>query len=487
VLTRSVNVDMLFNSAPFIFIFFPIVLSGFLLFGWLRCYQLAITWTLLCSLVFYGWSAPFRLVPIIVASAAFNFCIGRALLRNRSRGLLAFGIVGNLATLGYFKYAVFFLQTVSALTSSPAPQFNISLPIGISFYTLTQIAFLIDTYRRQAREYEPLKYGLFVTYFPHLIAGPILHHGEIMPQFDDPQTYRPRLTSLAYGLSYFTVGLFKKVMIADTIAAYVEAPFRSASVGTPIGFADAWIGVLSYSFQIYFDFSGYSDMAIGLALMMGITFPLNFNSPYKASSLIEFWRRWHMTLSRFLRDDLYIPLGGNRKGRLRRQVNILITMLLGGIWHGAGMNFALWGAIHGIGLVLNHLWRDVSAKPGIVLPRALAKLATLLLVVFAWVPFRADTPPAALAIWKSMIGLEGFGRPAVSNIYEVMVGIAALAAIALLAPNTQEILAFQGYEPRASGLRWRPNTVWAVALGCLFGIAVAGTLTKPTAFLYFRF
>jgi alginate O-acetyltransferase complex protein AlgI len=478
---------MLFNSAPFIFVFLPVVLLGFFLFGFLRLYQIAILWTLLASLVFYGWSDPFRLIPIVVSSATFNFCIGRLLLRYRSKWVLAAGVAGNLVLLGYFKYAVLAVQSFAALTGLPIPQINVSLPIGISFYTLTQIAFLVDTYRKQAREYEPLKYGLFVTYFPHLIAGPILHHGEIMAQFDDPETYRPRLTSLAHGLAWFTAGLFKKVMLADTIAAYVRTPFRLADASAPIGFADAWIGVLSYSLQIYFDFSGYSDMAIGLALMMGVTFPLNFNSPYKADSVIEFWRRWHMTLSRFLRDDLYIPLGGNRKGRTRRYINILITMLLGGIWHGAGLNFAMWGAVHGIGLVLNHLWRDIGVKTGFTLSPWVAKTATLLLVVFAWVPFRTDTVHATIAMWRSMIGLGGFAGPIALDMSEAAGCIAILAAIALLAPNTQEILGLDWRKSTDSAWRWRPSGAWAVAVGCLFGIAAAGTLTKPTAFLYFRF
>lgn len=478
---------MLFNSVPFIFVFLPVVVAGFFLFGWLRLYHIAILWTLLASLVFYGWGDPFHLIPIIVSSATFNFCVGRALLRCRSKWLLAIGVAGNLSLLGYFKYAAFAVQNLAALAGSAVPQLNISLPIGISFYTLTQIAFLVDTYRKQAREYAPLKYGLFVTYFPHLIAGPILHHSEIMPQFDDPGTYRPRLTSLAHGLAWFTAGLFKKVILADTIGAFVEAPFRQAGAGSPIGLADAWIGVLSYGLQIYFDFSGYSDMAIGLALMMGITFPLNFNSPYKADSLIEFWRRWHMTLSRFLRDDLYIPLGGNRKGRVRRHINIMITMLLGGLWHGAGLNFAIWGALHGIGLVFNHLWRDISAKVGVAVPGPFARAATLLLVVFAWVPFRADTLHAAMTMWRSMIGMGGFGGAMVANGYEAASLIIVLAAIALLAPNTQEILALDWRNSATTAWRWRPSAVWAIAVGCLFGIAVAGTLTKPTAFLYFRF
>jgi alginate O-acetyltransferase complex protein AlgI len=310
--------------------FFPILWAGFFLFGQVNRY-LAVGWAVLGSLVFYGWDDPWRLIPLILVSIAFNFVVGRGLSRKQSGWLLFLGVTGNLLLLGYFKYATFLVDTVAALSGRSLPNLDIVLPIGISFYTFTQIAFLVDAYRGEAREYEPLKYGLFVTYFPHLIAGPILHHKEIMPQFDRPDIYVPRLDCVVLGLTWFAIGLFKKVILADGIAAFVGAAYKAASSGAAVSFSDAWIGTASYALQIYFDFSGYSDMAIGLALIMGITFPLNFNSPYKADSLIDFWRRWHMTLSRFLRDYLYIPLGGNRQGPGRRYVNLLITMVLGGL------------------------------------------------------------------------------------------------------------------------------------------------------------
>ena len=400
---------MLFNSAQFIFAFLPITLAGFFLCGVFGRQRLALLWTLVASLVFYGWSDPFRLIPLIVASASFNFCVGRALTRRPSRALLAAGIGGNLLLLGYFKYAAFLVETFAAASGIHLSPMTVVPPIGISFYTLTQIAFLVDAYRQQAREYKALNYGVFVTYFPHLVAGPILHHKEIMPQFDEPDTFKFRASSLVHGLAWFAAGLFKKVIFADGVAAFADASFKLADAGTPIGFGDAWIGTVSYALQIYFDFSGYSDMAIGLALVMGITFPLNFNSPYKAASMIEFWRRWHMTLSRFLRDDLYIPLGGNRKGRVRRYANLMITMLIGGLWHGASWNFLVWGGIHGVGLALNHLWRDLPAGTKLALPRAVAAGATMLWVLFAWVPFRADTFGSTVSMWQSMIGVHGFG------------------------------------------------------------------------------
>ena len=494
---------MLFNSAQFIFGFLPVVLLGFFLLGRSGLRQAAIGWAFLASLVFYGWDNPWRLLPLILASATFNFVVGRAIARSGSHRLLFVGVTGNLLLLGVFKYASLLLTSIEWLTGLSMPHVDIPLPIGISFYTFTQIAFLVDVHRGIAREYQPLKYGLFVTYFPHLIAGPILHHKEMMPQFDNPEIFKPRLTSLLHGLAWFSAGLFKKVMLADQVAAYVDAPMKAAAAGS-VSFGDAWIGVLSYTLQIYFDFSGYSDMAIGLALMMGITFPLNFNSPYKAGSLIEFWRRWHMTLSRFLRDYLYFPLGGNRKGPLRRYVNLLVTMVLGGLWHGASWNFAIWGLIHGLGLLVNHLWRDASGRFGVSLPRPIGWILTILVVIFAWVPFRADTLQASLALWQSMIGLHGFALPdaihlapviaqdgsavpAVVSLQAVMIWIVALSGIALLAPNTQEIFALDWRAISKTRLRWRPSARWAIATGCLFGIAVAGMLTKPTVFLYFRF
>ena len=478
---------MLFNSAQFIFAFLPITLAGFFLCGVFGRQRLALLWTLVASLVFYGWSDPFRLIPLIVASASFNFCVGRALTRRPSRVLLAAGIGGNLLLLGYFKYAAFLVETFAAASGIHLSPMTVVPPIGISFYTLTQIAFLVDAYRKQAREYKALNYGVFVTYFPHLVAGPILHHKEIMPQFDEPDTFEFRASSLVHGLAWFAAGLFKKVIFADGVAAFADASFKLADAGTPIGFGDAWIGTVSYALQIYFDFSGYSDMAIGLALVMGITFPLNFNSPYKAASMIEFWRRWHMTLSRFLRDDLYIPLGGNRKGRVRRYANLMITMLIGGLWHGASWNFLVWGGIHGVGLALNHLWCDLPAGTKLALPRAVAAGATMLWVLFAWVPFRADTFGSTLSMWQSMIGVHGFGGATIPGIHDAVIRIAILAAIALVAPNTQEILALDWHKPVAAAWRWRPNLIWASATGAAFGIAVAGTITKSTAFLYFRF
>jgi D-alanyl-lipoteichoic acid acyltransferase DltB (MBOAT superfamily) len=475
---------MLFNSATFVFAFLPVFLTGFFLLGHFGFRQLAIGWAVLMSLVFYGWDDPLRLTPLIVASIWFNYWVARLIARNSSGRMLFVGVAGNLLLLGYFKYASLLLNTFGLVTGFEVPKLAIVLPIGISFFTFTQIAFLVDNFRREAREYDPLKYGLFVTYFPHLIAGPILHHKETIPQFDRPEIYSPDLSRIALGLSWFTIGLFKKVILADNVAPFVDGPFKAAASHTPVAWVNAWIGTASYSLQIYFDFSGYSDMAIGLALMIGIVFPLNFNSPYKAASLIDFWRRWHITLSRFLRDYLYIPLGGNRKGSPRRYANLFLTMVLGGLWHGASWNFALWGAIHGLGLAINHLWRNIAARLNITMPAALGWALTALLVLFAWVPFRADTFGASWIIWKGMVGLGGPGTPAGSDLQQATVWIVVLSAIAVFAPNTQEILSREGV---GASLRWRPSFGWSLAMGCMLGTAVAAMIENPVVFLYFRF
>jgi alginate O-acetyltransferase complex protein AlgI len=360
----------------------------------------------------------------------------------------------------------------------------VELPIGISFFTFTQIAFLVDAYRGQAKEYNPIHYGLFVTFFPHLIAGPILHHKEMMPQFARPETCSFSSLSMSLGLSWFAVGLFKKVALADSIAPYADKVFDAADKGAGLGPYDTWSGAICYTLQIYFDFSGYSDMAIGLALMFGITFPLNFLSPYKSTSLIEFWRRWHMTLSRFLRDYLYIPLGGNRSGTARRYLNLFLTMVIGGLWHGASWNFVLWGAIHGCGLLVNHAYRNSRASRAFPMPAALGLVLTLLVVICAWVPFRADTLAGATTVWSSMVS-AGNGSEILAG-YNHLILIAVLSLIALAAPNTATLFAHPSAGAERAAI-WTRSPAWGLTLGAAMGVAFAMSLTMPTSFLYFRF
>jgi alginate O-acetyltransferase complex protein AlgI len=484
---------MLFNSAQFIFVFLPIVLSVFFLLGRLREQMLAVMWLVFASLAFYAWDDPYRLLPLIVASIAFNFFIGRMLLVRQNRVLLAIGVCGDLLLLGYFKYAGFFVEALSGVIGIALQRPNIDLPIGISFFTFTQIAFLVDAYRSEAREYEPFNYTLFVSFFPHLVAGPIYHHKEIMPQFHLQENFRFDISNFGFGLTWFGLGLAKKMLFADVVAQYATPIFNAAAAGKPIGLVDSWIGVCSFGLQLYYDFSGYSDMAIGLALMIGVRLPLNFDSPYKALSLIDFWRRWHMTLSRFLRDYLYIPLGGNRKGPRRRYINLLVTMLLGGLWHGAAWTFVIWGAIHGLGLVVNHAWNKVAGSYRLELPNPIAWALTLGFVMLAWVPFRAENLYVAFTIWKSMFGFNGL-VPAESvlaaQFTTATLCVAGLLALALFAPNTQQLLSY----PRViipafrQPIRFIPSLRWAMAAGIVFGLAVSFIITqRPTEFLYFRF
>ena len=516
---------MLFNSFEFIFGFFPITAAVFFcLARW--SHPAAAAWLALASLFFYGWWN-WAYVPLLLASAAFNYACGVYLARlvrtrrTRPAGVLfAFAIAANLLLLGYYKYANFFLGTWSSLTGNASDIGQIILPLGISFFTFTQIAFVADVYRGYAKEYNPIHYGLFVTYFPHLIAGPILHHKEMMPQFQEARTYRLNTLDLAVGLTIFFVGFFKKTVIADGVALYASPLF--AAPGTPDLLA-AWGGALAYTLQLYFDFSGYSDMAIGLSRVLGVKLPLNFDSPYKAVNVIDFWRRWHMTLSRFLRDYLYVSLGGNRKGTPRRYVNLFVTMLLGGLWHGAGWTFVLWGALHGLYLIINHGWRALRERLGQDLDRttasgrAAARLITFTAVVVGWVFFRATSLDDALAILRGMAGLNGVSLPAGFVTYfgastraaldhwgvAFQLGggsrfvlqyawIIALLPVVMLAPNTQEILGrfqpalnFRGGQTMVP-LSWRPTPGWAaiVAIATVCGLL---SLTRVSEFLYYQF
>ncbi len=415
---------MLFNSPEFIFGFVPLSLLGFFVLA-RHGAALALAWLTLASLVFYGWWNPAWL-PLMLASIAFNFVAGReiaaraqgiasgplATLSRRSLVTAAIGI--NLALLVYFKYAAFLVDSAAWLTGSSIRWHASELPLGISFFTFTQIAFLVDVYQRKAADFDPVRYGLFVTYFPHLIAGPILHHKEMMPQFARPDIFRFSADRLADGSVIFILGLFKKTVLADTFGGYANPAFAAAGTQA-LSLFESWGAALSYTLQIYFDFSGYCDMAIGLALMIGVQLPMNFHSPYKARNIADFWRRWHMTLSRFLRDYLYIPLGGNRRGPMRQQINLMTTMLLGGLWHGAGWTFVIWGGLHGLYLVVFHAWRRGLAHSGLhqtptllkAVAAPLAWLATFLAVVIAWVFFRAADLPAALSMLRGMAGLHG--------------------------------------------------------------------------------
>jgi alginate O-acetyltransferase complex protein AlgI len=520
---------MLFNSYGFIFVFLPIVFLGFFIIG-KYSHELASLWLAAASLFFYGWW-DIRFVGLLLGSIAFNYGIGYLIshrVTSQLKMLLAGAITVNLILLGYFKYANFFTDNLNYLAGISLPFGEVILPLGISFFTFTQIAFLVDTYQGKVKEYNFVHYTLFVTYFPHLIAGPVLHHKEMMPQFAKQNVCHINWDNTAVGLTIFVLGLAKKVLIADSLAGFSTPIFSAIEAGGHPMLIEAWIGALCYTFQLYFDFSAYSDMAIGLSLMFNVRLPVNFNSPYKATSIIDFWRRWHMTLSHFLRDYLYIPLGGNRNGILQRYSNLLITMLLGGLWHGANWTFVIWGGLHGVYLVINHVWRNFKQNMGVGDGGKLATFGsgtlTFLAVVIAWVLFRSDNMTSAIDMLKGMSGLNGisFASKLGESIFATsmkshgtqFVGVMPLSdlnsgqaistlllamVIAFKLPNLQQV--FQKYKPSldtvvpqeihsrgwiAVRCIWQPTPIYAWLAGLLFVYAVL-SFTQTSEFLYFRF
>jgi len=496
---------MLFSSFTFVFHFLPAVL---LAFGAASRHspRAGILVLLGASLFFYGAWRPIYLL-LFLASVALNFSLGLLMAdprRRRTVGLI--GVVINLTALCYFKYANFLIDNVSALAGSPLPHADIVLPLGISFFTFQQIAYLVDVMRGAPVERDIVSYTLFVSFFPHLIAGPLVHHAEMIPQFKRGRNGRSSVLA-ARGFAIFAAGLFKKVLIADNLAQFATPVFAHLDAGGSVTASWAWLATLAYTLQIYFDFSGYSDMAIGLALMFGIRLPVNFRSPYKSLSIIDFWRRWHITLSRFLRDYLYISLGGNRLGEMRRYLNLLITMLLGGLWHGAGWNFLIWGGLHGVYLGVNHLWRGAVGIGGGRGPlRLLSWIVTFAAVVIAWVFFRASTVGGA---WRALKGLAGLSPdekvfvpsgivrfmdlPVLTGAETALLigaGATVLALICAVAlPNVPQIFRYREYRrtPEAgSPICWKPNTLWAMVVALTFAISLFG-MWQRMEFLYFQF
>lgn len=519
---------MLFNSYSFIFIFLPITLIFFFIFA-KKNQQLAISWLAFASLFFYGWWNPSYLF-LLLASIIFNFILGKKIFltkqssEKKAKYYLILGITANISLLVYYKYLGFLIENINGFSNHKLPVPDIILPLGISFFTFTQIAFLIDTYQGLAKEFKTFHYTLFVTYFPHLIAGPVLHHKEMMPQFSNSATYHFNWENMATGFSIFFIGLFKKLILADDIAGYAKPVFDAAAASQPIPLLDNWGGALAYSFQLYFDFSGYSDMAIGLSLLFGIKLPLNFNSPYKSMSIVEFWRRWHITLSRFLRDYVYITLGGNRHGNFRRYSNLMITMLLGGAWHGANWTFIVWGGLHGFYLLINHYWQASSFrflssnKIVSLIAEKIYLLITFVAIVIAWVVFRADNLTAAQLILEGMFGQHGirmplkwfnhsenikqwlvlhgveFGNSQTFNASKLPLRLLICFLIVWCMPNTQEI--FLRFRPalamgniskaQKKWWQWQPNQIWLIIVTL---IAVSGILSlgELSEFIYFQF
>ncbi|HSV28256.1 MAG TPA: MBOAT family protein, partial [Candidatus Omnitrophota bacterium] len=499
---------MLFNSSVFLFAFLPIVLAGWHLLKPRAPWRLTVTWLVAASLVFYGWFNPVYIL-FILGSIAGNYRLGLAIAAagaKTRKPLMLAGVAANLGLLGYFKYANFLVATVNGAAGTAFDLGPIVLPLAISFFTFQQVAYLVDVWKGRCEEHDFLDYCLFVTFFPQLIAGPIVHHSEMMPHFRRPIRRGLLSAWTAWGLSVLAVGLFKKAVIADGLALYADPVFDAAAAGTMPTFIEAWGGALAYTLQIYFDFSGYSEMAIGLGLLFGVRLPLNFASPYKATNIVEFWRRWHITLSRFLRDYLYIPLGGNRKGPARRSANLMATMLLGGLWHGAGWTFVAWGCLHGLYLLVNHAWRGATGGRSFGRAGALAGWAlTFLGVVVAWVFFRAADFPAAFAMLAGMAGANGVVVPAEilarlggAQAWAQALGIAAAPgdltfffgmgqvaalaaalAIAVGLPNVHELLVRRRADGRAGlvrALRWRLSPAWGLAAGGAVAAALFGVV-----------
>lgn len=493
---------MLFNSYAFLFIYLPIT---FILFALVQSFfklSGTIIYLFAASILFYGyWNLTY--LPLLLASILFNFGIS-VLMKGNNKLFFYLGVFSNIGLLVYFKYSQFLVTNLYWLMNQPIELINGDLPLGISFFTFTQIAYLTDCYRKQMQPASFSNYGLFVTFFPHLMAGPILHHQEIMPQFQEGKKRLLSWDNIALGIAIFSIGLFKKSIIADSLAPYANTLFDAAAKG-PVTFIDAWSGMLSYTFQIYFDFSGYSDMAIGLARIFGIIFPLNFNSPYKANNIINFWRQWHMTLSRFLRDYVYIPLGGSRQGNIRRYMNLILTMLIGGFWHGAAWTFIIWGMLHGSYLVINHLWialKDQYLKPVIIsnafINTLIARSLTFLAVTLAWVFFRAETFQEGRCIIHAMSSFNNLSSqlyPAASleSLLELLLGCSILA---FFAPNTQQL--FHQYKPALETypgeikpypvkiIQWSPNAWIAVCCAILTIISLL-SFGQINEFLYYKF
>jgi alginate O-acetyltransferase complex protein AlgI len=510
---------MLFNSFIFIFCFLPLTLGAYFFIGNFAGCRAAFALIVLSSIVFYAWWSPSFLL-ILAPSVVANALIGRWLIEGsgspHSRRLVfLFGICANVALLGYFKYANFFIDNINSAFSTSYNIGNVILPLGISFFTFQKIAFLVDAYRGEVKQFNFLNYVFFVSFFPQLIAGPIVHHKEIIPQLALPNIARPQALNIAIGFSIFSIGLFKKAVLADSIGTFADPVFAAAAAGHTVSFVDGWLAALAYTFQLYFDFSGYSDMAIGLARMFNIVLPLNFHSPYKAASVIDFWQRWHITLSRFLRDYIYIPLGGNRRTNFRRYCNLLATMLIGGLWHGAGWNFILWGALHGVFLAINHAWRTLRGKldlplgGGGALGYLVSWALTFFSVVNAWVLFRAPSMQSATSIFKAMYVVDK--ATIVNSIFDyfrvqhllltssnfidssflwllaaALVGFAAPDVYDLFRPHSPALVERDFPMSRRRPLYWTLSLSWAIVIALLFFSAVL-QLGKLSPFLYYQF
>ncbi len=518
---------MLFNSLFFIFFFLPVTVGIYYLFQIKLGQRPALYWLGVTSLFFYGWWNPPYIV-LLLFSVCFNYMISRWMTISTScaKWILIFGITVDLGVIAYYKYFNFFLSSVNQILNVEFTLHAIIMPLGISFFTFQQIAFLVDTYKRRTQPGTMFHYSLFVIFFPQLIAGPIVHHNVMIPQISQKLDWKKWGENLAYGLTIFLIGLFKKSILADGIAMHASPVFAAAEQCLELSFFEAWGGAIAYTFQLYFDFSGYSEMAVGIAKMFGIVLPINFFSPYKARNIALFWQRWHITLSSFLKNYLYIPMGGNRKGQFNRYRNVMITMLLGGLWHGAGWTFIFWGGIHGLYLVIFNLYRILAPKCILnLLDNRVGTFASILLtflsVTIAWVIFRAQSIEGAMSMYRSMIGVHGFSFPPqfeflINPLQQIFPNIrfavdgfgsfgrvrdilklVGLFIVIWAAPNTFQLIQIshaglhQGQMSIQTSfftkrLKWNPSLPWAVLYG-LTAVYCILSLTRVSEFLYFQF
>jgi len=497
--------------------FLPVVAAIYFSLVRFRFSLAARAWLVLASLLFYGyWNASYTL--LILTSILVNFGIGGALAAGRGvkhkphslglgarKAVLFAGVSFNLLLLGYYKYCDFFIHNLNWVSGSHIKELSLVLPLAISFFTFQQVAYLVDSYQKKTDERDFLGYCLFVSFFPQLIAGPIVHHKEMMPQFGRLRNLVPDWNNIAHGVFIFSVGLFKKVVIADTFAIWANAGFHP---GAAPGFADAWAASFSYTFQLYYDFSGYTDMAIGSALLFNIRLPINFNSPYKAADIQDFWRRWHMTLSRWMKDYLYIPLGGNRMGAARTYLNLFLTFLIVGLWHGAGWTFVAWGCLHGLAMLVHRAWKQA----GMGMPRLLGWFITFAFVNFSWVLFRAESFHDASQVYAGMLGFNGLPSqfplapllklseigPLTSLIADLQSGNGAVttlswiyillfSSIAFLLPNSVQMARF--IENDKHRFFFKPSLGFAFATALLIFSSLLSFIggASPSEFLYFNF
>ena len=521
---------MLFNSYVFIFLFLPPTLLGFYLIGRSGSQTALCVWLITASLIFYSWWNP-PYVALLIASVLFNFALGALITKTadqpaRSKAILTFGIFCNVALLGYYKYAGFLVNIFNEITLKHLDLGRIFLPLAISFFTLQQISFLVDAYRGKTSKFNFLSYAASVTFFPHLIAGPIVRYRDLVPQFSRSTPRTANSLDLAVGLTLFCLGLFKKVILADHLAKFVNPIFAGASAGTQVSFLEAWGANIGFFVQIYFDFSAYSDMAIGLGRIFGVRLPVNFNSPLKSVNIMDFWRRWHITLSEFARDYMYFPLGGSRKGVPRQYINLMIIMTIVGLWHGPAWTFILWGMFHGLFLLINHAWLMLRRYWGHDLNRPtlvgtwVGRIITFLCAAGVNALFRADNMTTAINMLKGLVGLNGFALASdtlkvlhLENLTSILTAIGIQVGglpllkghffdtlmvyliIVFFFPNTQEIMSrfepcldfqLKEHEGTWPWLRWKPTLAWAGLTGFVALICVM-LMGQPNPFLYFQF